>query len=47
MKNLTAKQQDLFETLVRLGDSKEFALETVLKQEKKESSELYRLAYYS
>lgn len=42
---LTKKQQELFETLVRLGDSKELALKTVLEQEKKEESEMYYQAY--
>ena len=44
MKNLTKEQQDLFETLVRLGDSEELALKTVLKQEQN-NSELYYKAY--
>ena len=43
---LTNEQKDLFNTLVRLGDSKELALETVLNQEEKET-EMYEIAYYS
>ena len=42
---LTKKQQELFETLVKLGDSKELALKTVLEQENKEGSEMYYQAY--
>ena len=44
--NLTNEQKDLFNTLVRLGDSKKLALETVLKEDKKET-EMYEIAYYS
>ena len=44
--NLTNEQKNLFNTLVRLGDSKELALKTVLNQEEKET-EMYEMAYYS
>ena len=45
MKNLNQEQMELFNTLIRLGDSKELALKTVLEQEKKETSEIYYMAY--
>lgn len=45
MKRLTKKQREEFEILVRLGDSKELALKTVLSKEKKEASEMYYNAY--
>lgn len=35
MKNLTKSQKELFKTLVRLGDSKELALKTVLEHNPK------------
>ena len=44
MTNLTEAQKNLFDTLVRLGDSKELALETVLDK-KENNSDIYRLAY--
>lgn len=45
-KQLTKKQQETYETLIRLGDSKELALKTILAQKVKDNSE-YHLAYYS
>lgn len=42
---LTKEQKELFETLIRLGDSKELALKTVLEQNKKEASKMYYQAY--
>jgi hypothetical protein len=42
---LTTEEQRLFESLVRLGDSKELALETVLSQRNKEQSNMYYQAY--
>jgi hypothetical protein len=38
-----------FNTLVKLGDSRELALATVMcdKANKKENSEMYQIAYYS
>ena len=45
-KQLTKKQQGTYETLVRLGDSKELALKTALAEKAKDNSE-YQLAYYS
>lgn len=47
MKSLTKKQIETYTILVRLGDSKELALKTVLKQQQNESTELYELAYNS
>ena len=44
MKNLTAEQQRMFESLVSLGDSKELALKTVLEL-KVNDSEMYYAAY--
>lgn len=41
---LTKEQQELFNALIRLGNSKELALKTVLEQDKKES-EIYYQAY--
>lgn len=46
IKLLTKEQRDTFNSLVRLGDSKEIALSTALN-EKIYSTELYRTAYYS
>lgn len=45
MTTLTKAQTELFNTLVRLGDSKELALKTVITEEKKENSEMYYKAY--
>ena len=48
MKDLTQKELDLFKSLIRLGDSKELALKTVLSErERNNNSELYDMAYYS
>ena len=44
MKNLTKEQSELFTTLLRLGDSKEIALKTVLDQKEKDTS-MYYSAY--
>lgn len=41
---LTAEQQRMFESLVRLGDSEELALKTVLEQ-KENNSDMYYQAY--
>lgn len=46
IKLLTKEQRDTFNSLVRLGDSKELALSTALN-EKAYSPELYEMAYYS
>lgn len=46
MKTLTTTQIETYKTLVRLGDSKELALKTVLSVEENKS-ELYELAYRS
>ena len=43
MKNLTENQKRTYESLIRLGDSKELALRTVLTMVKENTSELYRL----
>jgi hypothetical protein len=45
-KQLTEKQQEIYEILVRLGDSKELAFKTALAEKVKDNSE-YHLAYYS
>ncbi len=42
---LTTEETRLFESLVRLGDSKELALETVLSGRNKEESEMYYQSY--
>lgn len=44
IENLTKSQLSTFNILVRLGDSKELALKTVLEMEDF-NSELYKLAY--
>ncbi len=48
---LTKTQTELFNSLVRLGDSKELALNTVLDErfnpETKETASMYEFAYYS
>lgn len=44
---LTKSQMETFTILVRLGDSKELALKTVLEIKPNTSSDLYELAYYS
>lgn len=41
---LTTEQQRMFESLVRLGDSEELALKTVLEH-KENNSEMYYQAY--
>jgi|TARA_R110002153_G_scaffold267818_1_gene432170 hypothetical protein len=46
MKNLTTQQQEQIERLIRLGDSKELATETVLNI-KNNDSDIYQTAYYS
>ena len=46
MTTLTKEQKDLFETLVRLGDSEELAMKTVVN-EKDNDSTMYETAYYS
>ena len=46
MENLTKEQQETVKTLVRLGDSLELAIETVLNI-KKVDAEFYRQAYDS
>tara|TARA_R110000772_G_C12983802_1_gene406187 strand:- start:109 stop:255 length:147 start_codon:yes stop_codon:yes gene_type:complete len=48
MTTLTPEQKKLYKTLIRLGDSKELALKTVLNQKlQNKDSEIYRIAYYS
>jgi len=44
---LTKEQQELFNTLVRLGDSKELALSTVLSTKTDKNTDIYQTAYYS
>jgi hypothetical protein len=46
MNNLTPSQERAVEILIRLGDSKELAIKTVLNQ-KEFDDEIYRLAYHS
>ena len=46
MKNLNETQIKLYNSLVRLGDSKELALKTVLAEKEKETK-MYQLAYCS
>lgn len=46
MKNLTNEQREEVKILVRLGDSEELAIETVLNK-KTSSTEAYQTAYYS
>jgi len=47
IENLTAAQLKSFNSLVRLGDSKELALKTVLEMQVNTDSQIYQLAYYS
>lgn len=46
---LTDKEQKTVDALVRLGDSEELAIKTVIKDRKKNSysTEMYEQAYYS
>jgi|DEB0MinimDraft_10_1074344.scaffolds.fasta_scaffold63326_3 hypothetical protein len=45
---LTTKEIETVKTLIRLGDSEELAIKTVLEgREKAYNSELYRIAYES
>lgn len=45
---LTTKEIETVKTLIRLGDSEELAINTVLEdRKKKDNSEIYRLAYES
>ena len=46
IKLLTKEQRDTFNSLMRLGDSKELALSTALN-EKTYPTELYEIAYYN
>jgi hypothetical protein len=46
MTNLTASQVKTVKSLIRLGDSKELAIKTVLNQKEFDDS-VYRLAYES
>ena len=47
MENLTQKQKEEVKVLVRLGDTLELAIETVLNTSDVETSNLYQIAYYS
>jgi hypothetical protein len=43
---LTAKEQETVKSLIKLGDTKEEAIETVLEERKRpDNSEFYRFAY--
>jgi len=45
---LTTKEIETVKTLIRLGDSEELAIKTVLEgREKADNSEFYRIAYES
>ena len=45
---LTTKEIETVKILIRLGDSEELAIETVLKgRGKEDNTEIYRLAYES
>ena len=46
IENLNKEQKSTFDSLVKLGDSKELALNTVLNLENN-STEMYQMAYYS
>lgn len=43
MENLTIEQKNVYEALIRLGDSKEIALKTVLSKEFKHQQECHKL----
>jgi len=48
MKNLSVEQKRIYEILIKLGDSKELALKTVLNEKlQNKDSEIYRKAYYN
>lgn len=48
MTNLTEKENQLLAALIRLGDSKETALKTVISERgRSDNSESYRVAYES
>lgn len=47
MENLTQKQKEEVKVLVRLGDTLELAIKTVLNTSDVETSNLYQIAYYS
>lgn len=44
---LTKEQKELFDILIRLGDSKELALSTVLSTKTDGNTDVYQTAYYS
>ena len=47
MNTLTAEQTKTINALIRLGDSKELAIKTVLSKEVFDNDAVYRLAYES
>ena len=47
IENLTKTQLEDFKVLVRLGDSEELALKTVLEMQPQTESKMYQLAYYN
>jgi hypothetical protein len=47
MENLTKQQKEEVKILVRLGDTLELAIETVLNTTNVEISNSYQIAYYS
>lgn len=47
IENLTKDQKKTFYSLVKLGDSEELALKTVLNKKQRDDNSFYELAYYS
>lgn len=47
IEKLTEEQKKTFNSLVRLGDSEELALETVLNEKQLSDISFYEFAYYS
>jgi hypothetical protein len=47
IENLTKSQLETFNSLLRLGDSKELALKTVLEINDNTDTDFYELAYYN
>lgn len=45
--NLTKTQKDLFQWLVKTGDSVELALKTVLNKKEETDNSFYEFAYYN
>ena len=47
IEKLTEEQKKTFNSLVKLGDSEELALETVLNKKQLSNNSFYEFAYYS